>query len=261
MWTGIILFFWPPARFVLTEIFELHPYAELGFIFSISWYYFVAVGAVLFLVGNELYKAAPQRHEEAERIWRKQEQWRAWFHAFQSGESSKYPTADVADITKLGFLSRPNEVCYVATNQAVLSRGNSRQLELSTQSNSGVELKGIKLGQATTTKETYSSVQYDRRTGSLLVTDQRVVFISVSETSAQSTAEYGLIEVKPQQIQDAAWSGTHVLLRTNLTSDENQNLLVFQITGELPAWLFAAAMFRLGVGSDASAPNPILPPT
>ena len=132
------------------------------------------------------------------------------------------------------------EVCYVATAQAILGCSNAHQLEVSQQRNAGLEFKGVKFGESVGTKETYSSIQYDENhPGTLIVSNKRVSFISAPSV---------LLDIFPGQIVSVAWTGPHVLIRTNISSDDNKNLFAFRLTGTLPSWLFASAIFRLGLG-------------
>jgi hypothetical protein len=172
-----------------------------------------------------------------------------WFRAFQRGTVSEYPP--VIDASKYGGLAIPGEVCYLAT-KAVLGRGNVHQLEMSTHSNTGVDIKGFKFGQAGGTRDTYASIRYDEEhPGNLLVTNRRVSFVSVPAV---------FIDIEPQKILSVAFLEQYVMVRTNLTSDDSKNLLAFRITGEQPAWLFASAAFRLRMGDSALAPESLITP-
>ena len=232
-------------------------------IFRHPWYYYWAVGLVSFVPGKFLWDRAPEREIEAEqRRLREQKEeraerekranWEKWFRAFQKGTISEY--TPVLDASKYGGLMIPGEVCYLAT-KAVLGRGNVHQLEMSSHSSSGLDIKGVKLEQAGGKKDTYSSIRYDEEhPGNLLVTNKRVTFVSVPAV---------FLDIEPPNILSVAfWENEYVMVRTNLTSDDSKNLLAFRITGEQPAWLFASAVFRLRVGDSAPAPESLItPPT
>jgi hypothetical protein len=51
-----------------------------------------------------------------------------------------------------------------------------------------------------------------------------------------------------------AFTGQYVMMRTSLTADESKNLVAIRIAGELPAWLFASAIYRATADYAASAP-------
>ena len=232
-------------------------------IFRHPWYNYWGVGLVILVAGLIFYAVAPEREIEAEhrRLEEQQERqrereevanWEKWFRAFQSGIVSEYPP--VIDASKYGGLMIAGELCYLAT-KAVLGRGNVYQLEISTQRDTGLDIKGVKLVQAAGKKESYSSIRYDEEhPGNLLVTNKRVSFVSVPAV---------LLDIEPRQIMSVAfWEKEYVMIRTNLTSDDSKNLFAFRITGEQPAWLFASGIFRLRVGDSTPASESLItPPT
>lgn len=248
---GLLCLFWIFVRVVLiflSEAFEFVLPRFLAAIFSVPWYYVLAVAGILSVTSYVMYRTSPERIRKAKIEWQAEQEklnsWNKWSRAFESGNVSEYPPA--MDAREYGGLMVPGEVCYFAA-QAVYGRGSVHQLEISIQGNRGVEFKGLKLGQAKGTKNTYSSVQYDEEhPGNLLVTNKRVSFASKPAI---------LLDIAPSQILSVAFQDDYVMVRTNLTSDDTKNLISFRIKGELPAWLFASAIFRLPLGNTAFAPE------
>jgi hypothetical protein len=238
---GLAIFFWPVIRTILIDFFEVEPPAFLARLFSTPWYYFLALAVTLWVGAAVAWNHSPARDAEVEIERRRKldyqaqtDLWNSFYRAFYNGVASEYP---IMDASRYGYFVRPGEVCYLLTQMAILGRGNAHQLEISQQSNAGLDLKGIKLGQATDRKDSYATIQYDEtHPGTLVVSNQRLSFISAPSV---------FLEVKPEQIVSVAWLGQYVMIRTSLNADDGKNLVAIRIAGEMPSWLFASAIFRL----------------
>lgn len=226
---------------VLPAMYDFDPTSSWTWLFSIRWYYFAGLAAALFLSSAKAYKYSPQRRTEWEQQQAKLRNWRSWYNAFLNGSVSEYPKINSGSF---GYIPRQGEICCMATTKAVLGRGNAHQLEITRSSNAGVDLKGVTFGQAAGTKDSYSTIDYDEsHIGTLLISNQRVSFISPPSV---------FIEIVPEQILSIGWLEQYVMMRTGVSSDESKNLIAIRIADELPAWLFAAAIFRLK--ADSSSP-------
>jgi hypothetical protein len=227
---------------VVSSFFDFDTSSHWARLFSIPWYYFVALSGALFVGAAYAWKYSPQRQVESDAQQAEIQIWNKWFRAFQNGTTADYPKLDAS---RFGYLLKPGEICYMATARAVLGRGSAHQLEITESTNAGVDLKGIKFGQAAGTKDTYTTVRYDEsHAGTLVITNQRVSFVSAPSL---------FIDILPEQILSIAWLQQYVMMRTNANADDSKNLVSIRIVVDVPPWVFASAIFRL------KADNPTLP--
>jgi hypothetical protein len=251
-WVGLILLICPILGGIATSVFDFYPQPPLDKLFSVPWYYFTAVSIVFFVGSAFAWRQVDLEVERQQQLARKakEEMWNKWYAAFHSGSVSEYPRVIASSF---GYPLRPDELGYLATELAVLGRGSAHQLEISESSDAGVDLRGVKFGQAAGTKDSYSTIRYDENhPGTLLITNQRVSFISAPSV---------FLDLLPREILAVAWNGQFVMMRTNLSIDDSKNLIAIRIAGDLPSWLFASAIFRLIVDNAPPTAPVNHPPT
>lgn len=217
-----------------------------------TWYYLLLAIAILYFSSFWLDAKSPEGKQRAEKIKGQEaeqqelkkariEKFRAYYQALTGGNSSAYPTMEA---TNLGIFMRSNEICYLALPRTTIGRGIVHQLEHSAETEANFDGRVVKFGGKTGLKDSYSTIRYDdRHPGNLVITNQRIVFVSPPAI---------FLEVLAREIVTVAWNERYVMIRTSVLSDDDKDVLAFSIDPSVPAWLVAAAAFRIQVDSGVA---------